>query len=212
MPVGFVEERRALVRSCVDAVGSASKYRRAVAYLLHLNGPPGIGKSTIARRYAEEHPGVLDCDIDVLRTLIGGWADDFEKAGALVRPAALGMIERYLASGHSVVLPQLLIDPAEIARFEECATRTGSVFLERMLMDEEGEAVARFNRRGAADPDNPWHTQVRSIVAAQGGDQALRARHAALRELPASRPGMVVIESREGAVDATYQLLVASLA
>lgn len=48
--------------------------------LIHLNGPPGIGKSTLARRYVSEHPGVLNCDIDVLRTFIGGWEDDF--AGA----------------------------------------------------------------------------------------------------------------------------------
>lgn len=58
-----------------------------VAYLLHLNGPPGIGKSTIARRYADEHPGVLNCDIDFLRTLIGGWSVDFLRAGpSSVRP------------------------------------------------------------------------------------------------------------------------------
>ena len=52
-----------------------------MARLLHLNGPPGIGKSTLARRYAAEHHGVLNCDIDVLRTLIGGWEDDFAGAG-----------------------------------------------------------------------------------------------------------------------------------
>lgn len=43
-----------------------------VSRLIHLNGPPGIGKSTLARRYVDAHPGVLNCDIDVLRTLIGG--------------------------------------------------------------------------------------------------------------------------------------------
>ncbi|QNN52732.1 AAA family ATPase [Nocardioides mesophilus] len=96
-------------------------------YLLHLNGPPGIGKSTIARRYADEHPGVLNCDIDVLRSLIGGWSNDFPKAGTLIRPAALGMIEGYLASGQDVVLPQLLTDSTEISLFEGCAVRTDAL-------------------------------------------------------------------------------------
>lgn len=55
--------------------------------LLHLNGPPGVGKSTLARRYVRDNPGVLDCDVDVLRTLIGGWDRDFLGAGARQRPA-----------------------------------------------------------------------------------------------------------------------------
>lgn len=183
-----------------------------MAYLLHLNGPPGIGKSTIARRYAAEHPGVLNCDIDVLRTLIGGWSNDFVKAGALIRPAALGMIEGYLASGQDVVLPQMLTNPAEISLFEECAARTNARFIERLLMDDCERSVARFKRRGRTDPDDPWHSAVRGIVAAQGGDDALRQWHSALRTLPDQRFGAVVIQSSEGAVEDTYQRLLASLA
>jgi len=78
---------------------------RGVSRLIHLNGPPGIGKSTLARRYAAEHPGVLNCDIDVLRTLIGGWDTDFGRAGALIRPAAHAGLEHLLADRpHAVVL------------------------------------------------------------------------------------------------------------
>lgn len=78
--------------------------------LIHLNGPPGIGKSTLARRYVADHRGVLNCDVDVLRTLIGGWQSDFQAAGALIRPAALAMIRAYLDNGHDVVLPQMMLD------------------------------------------------------------------------------------------------------
>jgi hypothetical protein len=95
----------------------------------------------------------------------GGWSNDFLKAGALIRPAALGMIEGYLASGQDVVLPQMLTDPAEISLFEECAVRTNARFIERLLMDDRERSVVRFNRRGETDPDNPWHSQVQGIVA-----------------------------------------------
>lgn len=182
-----------------------------MARLLHLNGPPGIGKSTLARRYADDHSGVLNCDIDVLRTLIGGWSEDFATAGGLIRPAALAMITAYLANGHDVVLPQLLADPAEVARFEASATAVGATFVERFLMDDVERVVARFARRGSDEPDDPWHGRVREIVAAEGGDAALARRHAALLALLDQRPDAIVVESEEGEIDATYARLVASL-
>jgi hypothetical protein len=105
-----------------------------------------------------------------------------------------------------------LIDPAEISLFEACALRTSARFVERLLMDDRERSVARFNRRGETDADNPWHSQVRAIVAAQGGDDALRERHSALRALLGQRPDAVVIQSSEGAVEDTYRRLLASLA
>lgn len=179
--------------------------------LIHLNGPPGIGKSTIARMYVDDHPGVLNCDVDVLRTLIGGWSDDFEAAGGLIRPAALAMIEAYLANGHDVVFPQLLVNPAELARFEACATRTGARFVERFLMDDVEQAVARFDRRGETGHRDPWHDQVRTIVTANGGSQVLEDYHAGLLALLEHRPNAVVISSTEGSADTTYERLLASL-
>jgi adenylate kinase family enzyme len=50
-----------------------------VPRLIHLNGPPGIGKSTIAQLYVDEHPGTLNLDIDRVRCLIGGSRDDLAR-------------------------------------------------------------------------------------------------------------------------------------
>lgn len=181
--------------------------------LIHLNGPPGIGKSTIARRYADEHPGVLCCDIDVLRTLVGGWRDDFATAGAVIRPLALAMIETHLREGRDVVLPQMLVRQSELQRFEAAATHAGAAYVERVLLDTPDAAVSRFHRRGVGDEAaDPWHDRVREIVAEQGGDQVLLDYHARLVQLVAERPDAVVVTSPDGDPDATYRALLESLA
>lgn len=207
-PRGCARLRRARPLSVKQRGG---QYGRPVSRLIHLNGPPGIGKSTLAKRYADEHPGVLNCDIDVLRTLIGGWQSAFQAAGELIRPAALAMIEAYLANGHDVVLPQMLVNRKELARFEAAATGIGAQFVERVLMDTSAAPVARFARRGASDAHDPWHDQVRAIVAANGGDAALAGYHAALERLLQERPSALVIKSTEGATEDTYQKLIDSL-
>ncbi len=181
-----------------------------VSRLIHLNGPPGIGKSTLARRYADDHPGTLNCDIDVLRTFIGGWASDFAGAGALIRPAALALIGAYLREGQDVVMPQMLTDLKELDRFEASATAAGARFVEVMLMDELESVVSRFHGRGASEPEDLWHDHVREIVAASGGDSVLVQCHAALERLVTARPDAVVVRSEVGTVEETYAMVLAS--
>lgn len=179
--------------------------------LILVNGPPGIGKSTLARRYVEEHPGVLNCDIDVLRALVGGWADAFGKAGELIRPAALAMITAYLSGGNDVLLPQMLLRTSELAKFESSARAAGAGFVETILMDEQASVVARFHRRGDDGIDVAWHRQVQEIVRSQGGDGVLVECHDALTALAGQRPDAVVIQSRAGDVEGTYRQLLAAL-
>lgn len=174
--------------------------------LILLNGMPGIGKSTIARRYAADHPGTLVCDVDVLRMLIGGWRDDFAGAGARIRPAALGLIRGYLEHAGDVVLPQLLARASELERFEQAASESGAAFVEVMLQDDADSAVSRFHNR--SDGTDEWHEIVQDLVASDGGDELLRNYHRRLTDLVRLRPATRIVPSLPGDVDGTYAAVV----
>jgi len=181
-----------------------------VPRLIHLNGPPGIGKSTLAQRYVDEHPGVLNLDIDQLRGLIGGWRERFAETGEIVRPVALSMASAHLRGGRDVVMPQFLARLSEIARFEGVAQDSGAVFCEIVLMDTKQRSLERFNRRGE-NSELPWHRQVQEIVEHNGGQVFLADMHDQLTAVLAARRDATVVISVAGAIQQTYKALTAIL-
>ncbi|WP_123742696.1 hypothetical protein [Saccharothrix texasensis] len=98
--------------------------------LIALNGPPGCGRSTIARRYAVDHPPALALDVDRVRDLIAG---DLGEAGRLARDIAVAAARVHLTSGHDVVVP---------------AAEVGAAHHEVVLNDTKANAIRRFTERG----------------------------------------------------------------
>ena len=173
--------------------------------LIHLNGPPGIAKSTLSALYAHRHPGTLNLDIDRLHRLVGGWQDVDNHTHEVLRPVALAMASTHLRGGRDVVLPQYLARPDEIDAFEEVARGQGSAFHEVVLLDEKASSLARFDRRR---DDSAWAEHNRRLVALQGGPVMLAAMYDRLVELLALRPSAVVVCSEPDAVERTYASLV----
>ena len=76
--------------------------------LIVINGPLGIGKSTLAKRYAEEHPLTLVLDIDDVWAMLSHWREEKEKSAPLSKKMAIEMARVNLEAGHDVVIPQIL--------------------------------------------------------------------------------------------------------
>lgn len=184
---------------------------QAVPDFILLNGPPGIGKSTVARLFADRHPGTLNLDVDQVRCLIGGWQQDFQAAGELVRPIVRSMAAAHLSAGHSVIMPQFFAAAEEIADLRAVAEESGSGFREMVLLDSKERSLARFAGRGIGS-DDPWHDTVRKIVDQGGGSLLLESLYDALIEGLCNRPEATVIHGTHGTVEQTYSALLDALA
>ena len=165
-------------------------YPRRVPVLLHLNGASGVGKSTLAHRFAAERPGTLLCDIDGLRTLVSGWEDDFVGTGDAVRTTALAMITAYLRTGRDVVLPQLIVTPSEADRFRAAADEAGAAYVGVVLRLDGDALLARLHAR----PDTPVTAVVRRIIAERGGDPLVLSGQEQLLAL-APTLGLTVVDA-----------------
>lgn len=165
--------------------------------LIHLNGAPGAGKSTLAKELVAAQPGWLNLDIDVLRRQIGGWEHDHATTGNLVRPLALAMIAAHLVGGRDVVLPQLLVDPNELRRFGAAAADVGGSY-HGILLDLPDELLAmRWRGRDTTDPTTAASNRV---ITGHGGDRVVLDYAQRLREMAFARPDVTVLHLGGGDV------------
>jgi predicted kinase len=155
--------------------------------LILLNGPPAVGKSTLARRYADAHPLTLVLEIDAVRALLGSWLDEWERSGPAARQIALAMARAHLEAGHDVIVPQLLTRRAFVDELRATGEASGASFHEVALLDPREAVLARLEQRG--EPGGSF--SARALMEKQGdapGD-AYDAFVAALSD----RPDAVVI-------------------
>jgi predicted kinase len=176
----------------------------AIARLILLNGPPGVGKSTIARRYVDDHPLALLLEIDALRMSMGRW-NDHDESRLLARELALVLADAHLRAGHDVVVPQYLGRTELIVALEGVANRLDVQFIEVLVQDDEESVLARFRARRKAlaesDGAHPEGDLPDAVVPSAIADAFER-----LREVASDRPQHRLVTISED-VERTYDAL-----
>ncbi len=182
-----------------------------VARFIHLNGPPGIGKSTVASAFADRHPGVLNLDIDRVTALVGGCKDRFSESFAAGVLLATAMARVHLATGHDVILPQMMTDvnAEEMAVFESSAAAAKAEYCQILLIADVESAVDRCTERAKAG--DPRLDAVSKVIEENGGPDFVRKLHAQVTEFSACRQPYAVIDCEQLTVEQTCQAVEAAL-
>lgn len=180
-----------------------------VGPLLLLNGPPGVGKSTMGRLLVQEHPLALCLDIDLLRRSLGRWEERPEQSGLLARDLAVAAARVHLVGGHAVIVSQFVGRLCFVERLEQLAQEVGVRFGHIALMDSKDNVIARFQTRSSAPDAREQH---REATAMAGGEAGLGQMYDALLSMLAARPEAVLVPSVEGDVEGTHLRLRQALA
>lgn len=175
--------------------------------LIHLNGPSRVGKSTLARRYVDEHPGTLALDLDVLAGLIGGWRENFSTAWGIARAHGRALATRHLREGYDVVLPQLVTSHDRGPGFEEAAREAGAAYIEVALLVHDQEHLQRLRGKQAA---NEVEARIQARLEDPESDLVDRIRRH-LAEYLADRPHTIRLDTTGLGEDASYEALLHAL-
>lgn len=173
-------------------------YSSRVARLIHLNGPSRVGKSTLARRYADNHPGTLCLEVDALVGQVHAWREDFSGAFLVARSHGLALAKSHLHDGHDVVVPQLVTIFDAGNPFEVAAAEVGARFVEVALLVDIDEHTRRLRGK---EPASDVEARIQSGL--ETGDLVERIR-GHLAEYLHGRPDTIELDTTGLTVDQTY--------
>jgi predicted kinase len=169
-----------------------------------LNGFAGAGKTTIAKKYIDQHPLAVMIEGDELIVNIGDWLARETEARRLVFNLTKTMLRTSLDLGHDVLLPYLVTNVDDVNEFEQIARELGADFYEFILYSDQKTAITRLLERGtwgeAGQP--PISDKDLPVI-----EELATKMEAALKE----RPNMVKLDTKEGEQDETYRQLLSYL-
>lgn len=174
--------------------------------LIILNGPLGIGKSTLAKRYADDNALTLMLDIDNVWAMISHWREEKDISAPLSKHMALEMARINLHAGHDVIIPQILQTTELADSFEQLAKNCDAQYYEVLLTVDKDEAIKRFIQRGK-NQGHPTGFRAGGIIDTCGREEKLAEMYDNMVEVSGTRHHVIKIEPIYDNIDETYSNL-----
>jgi predicted kinase len=172
--------------------------------LILLNGFAACGKTTLAKRYAREHPLALDVEGDEIIVMLGQWRQNIQEAVRCKLQLSESMVRTHLCSGYDVVLPFLLTDAKHAETYEYIARDVGADFFEIMLLVNKEEAMGRLLKRGRWGEEGlPALTEHDIPKIEKLYDDMMTAT--------SERTHTINIYPKENEIDETYQMFLSAI-
>jgi len=180
-----------------------------IARLILVNGAPVSGKSTLARRYADEHPRADLVEVDTLR-MLPDWEQD-EATRLVARDLAGAAVFESLRSGRDVIMAQYFGRLGYIVLLDELAREHEATFIEVILAADAALAIDRFGARRRALTERGERHPERDIPDADV-EAFITDAVDRLARLPTARPRSKIVTVDVGASeDEMYRRLLAVL-
>jgi predicted kinase len=181
-----------------------------IARLILVNGPPASGKSTLARRYVDDHDRAALVEVDALRMTLPNWDKD-EATRLVARELAGAAVVEHLCAGRDVVMAQYFGRLGYIVLLDDLARQHGAMFVEVILASGAALAIDRFRARRRAMIERGERHPERDIADADIEAFIIDAVDR-LTRLPAARPqSRIVPVALEASEDEIYHRLLSVL-
>lgn len=172
--------------------------------LIILYGFAGIGKTTIAKLYVNEHALAMNLDQDRIIEMLGLWPQHEKKARELVNKLCKNLAIAYLELGHDIVIPCLPTTTDHVQAFEDIAAEAGAQFYEIALTADREDAIQRLLKRGTwGEEGSPPITKANLPTIEKLYDDVSLALE--------KRPDIVHIPSVENDPEGTYRQFLTAL-
>ena len=146
-----------------------------------INGPTGVGKSTVAKLLHEEEPMSFLLNIDDVRRGLSHYAQYREESGELSHAISQSIIRTVFENGRDVILEKCMIHPEVIDAYRLIAEEYSADIHEFILWAPKELVLERAHARG-------WHEG--GLLTPEKCEELLEKMHA-LKEL---RPQAKVID------------------